>query len=565
MRSHGRYLRFRHVFPELFGPGVQARRGLLRFRWMLLQRLDFRPIWSLAAACGLGGILLTISLFFQPYRLTTAAITQPAPAPASPPLAPQNFAPLQTSLPVTPPTPTLDGGPRPYVQAAYSWLTMVGRWDDRRVHTVASSPVSVDKSSLFGLTIDPRWVRAVIRRTEFPGGLQSTFTPYREPPALRDWSPITPLVSVSDQPGRSARIETYSRPTARIEKRAPESALPGRPLKYEIVVSNVGSQPLPDVTVFESVDVTRVVAVEPPALLEPTGLHWKLGGLAAGETRQLQVTVWTAGATSVSTSTDVELADRISTVVRVEGEVVEPFYQREPTPSSFPAPLPKEADLPAFPRTDELPPFPQLEDVPARTPTPPPAAPQPPPVAPPPVQNLPAFPDLPPFPDVPAFPQTDASPAPAPMPQPPTQPVPVQRAILKVTTQSPEAVAVGSDASTWYEIENTGDAPATNVELIVTLPEGLLHFDGASQVRHTISRIEPGEKRRAQLITRVRAHGSYVLEGELTSGGLRETARVDFLAPERPALAGDAENSDERPHGAVVPCQCTLPQPPVGT
>ncbi|MEZ6065405.1 MAG: hypothetical protein R3B90_06775 [Planctomycetaceae bacterium] len=78
MHIQGRYLKFRHVFPELFAPGVQLRRGLLRLRWLLIQRIDLRPIWTTGTAAGLAGVLLTISLFF--FRTRSGARRRPASA-----------------------------------------------------------------------------------------------------------------------------------------------------------------------------------------------------------------------------------------------------------------------------------------------------------------------------------------------------------------------------------------------------------------------------------------------------------------------------------------------------
>jgi hypothetical protein len=532
MRTQGRYLRFRHVFPELFSPAVQARRGWLRFRWFLLQRIDFRPIWTLGAAAGLGGILLTVSLFFLSGTLRPVVAAREVARfelPSQPVLPGPVLAQPVIQQPLTP-APSQPGGLVPYLTPEFSRLVMPFGWEDRRLATVVSTPQTMQPAVPF--TFNPRdgWVRALFR--SLPATAPTPFVPYREPSGLR-WNSVTPELRVSDVARSVLGVTPQARPTAVIEKQMPPNFSGDRPLEYRLIVTNPSQHALPDVSVFEAIDVGRVTAANPPAQVEPNGLLWKLHGLAPGERRELLISVWTEGLTALSAATDVELADRVSAVVQVEGQTEPPFFPTEPVRND-PAPAP--AGLPAFPKQVDLPPFPKLDATPVPVITPKPAAPVPPP------QTEPAFPSL-----------------------PATTPVP-GRPILKLSTEAPSAVAVGEDATTWYEIANVGDAPATDIVLRLKLAEGLQHHDGSLDVEFKLPRLEPGEKRRAQLVTRATAHGVYPVDGQLTSGDLRETSFIELLAPERrdesvESAIGESgetnadESSEENP---IRQCQCTL-------
>lgn len=529
MRTQGRYLKFRHVFPELFSPAVQARRGLLRFRWFLLQQLDFRPIWTIGAAAGLGGVLLTVSLFFLSGSMRPVVAArevqrlEPLPVPVVPPpiSVPQPTPPTQpTFQPVPPVSTTL----LPYLSPGFQRLVMPYGWEDRRLSTAFSTPQSMQPVTPFSLNPRDGWVRSLFRT--YPTSAPQAFVPYREPAGLR-WNSITPDVRVSDVARSNLGIAAIARPIALIEKQMPPNFSGDRPLEYKLIVSNPTANPLPDVSVFEAIDVGRVTAANPPARVEPNGLSWKLNGLAPGERRELLVSVWTEGLTALSAATDVELADRISTVVLVEGQTEQPFFERTPTPSiNTPTSSVPAVGLPAFPSAVELPPFPKLDSPPAAAPTPRPQ----------PAPSLPAFPALP------------TTPAPA---------RPQGRPILKLNAEPPSAVAVGEDSTTWYEIANIGDGPATDIVLRLNLAEGLLHHDGSLEVEFSLPRLEPGEKRRARLVTRATTHGVYGVNGELTSGDLRETSAIELFAPAAETAAGQAESKPTPESTAVGQC-CTL-------
>ncbi len=525
MRQQGRYVRFRHVFPELFVPGMQARRGLLRLRWFLWECVDFRPIWTLGAVAGLGGVLLTVSLFFLPLLPQLAVAARVVPPPPGEPADP----------PATPiPTPQPEG-----LVAQWSKLTMADGWDDRHLATTVAEPLPME-GAVPVMASATRWSPRMPRVED----VAAAYTPYREPPGLRGWEPIQPVVALSDVTTGRKGVSPQAHPMALIEKLVPPDKRDGLPFRYQVIITNVGSQSLPDVTVNEAVDVNRVTAVEPPARVEPTGLVWRLGELAPGERRQLAVSLWTVGLAEVSSTTDVELAQQVSMTVQVEGtnqtEGGTIPLQRPSAPVEVPA-FPTPTELPPFPPAQELPPFPSLD-------------------------TLPPFPgkqDLPPFPteqDIPPFPMENAAPTVPPTPpeglppfptlplEEPTEPAesPLRgRPILKLRADSPPVVAVGQDATTWYEIENIGTAPAREIVLVVRLPEGLEHYDRSPVVRYTLAQLAPGEKRRARLITRVRRHGVFQLAGELQSDDLREESLVQFVAPAE--SAGDGPSAADSP------------------
>jgi hypothetical protein len=89
------------------------------------------------------------------------------------------------------------------------------------------------------------------------------------------------------------------------------------------------------------------------------------------------------------------------------------------------------------------------------------------------------------------------------------------RPILNVKARSPHAVHRGEIVTAYYDITNTGNAPAVDVVLTVHLPVELLHKHG-NVVEHRIERLEPGESRRARLLARARSNGTARLDATLS-------------------------------------------------
>lgn len=459
MPANGRYTQFRHAFPEFFGPGIQTQRGLLRLRWLLLGNVDYRPVWTIGVSAGLVGMLLTIALFVLPTEQTVVAAMIPGPPPAQQlPAPPPIVTPPQNAIPY----------PRPLVElvASMKRVAMPFGWDDRRMAVVMSPPPEFKPDPYAAYSVRDGWQLASTR----PITLPQPFIPYREPTGLRQWDAETPLVKVGPQ--ANPLFPNKIQPGVQVDKRAvPAGSQPGL-LKYELIVRNIGTKPVPEVKVIEALDVRRVTQVDPPALVEQNGLTWRLGSLAPLEERRLTFSLSVENQPYASSTTEVELADQFSSVTEVAAAT--PYYQQPPavTPPQVPR-----SSIPANP----------------------------------PRSSIPAQPPV--------------TPAPQPAPQP------VYRPILHLRSRAPEGGVVGQDVSTWYEVTNSGNAAAVEVMLSIDLPAGLRHHDGATTVNHRIARIEPGESRQARLVTRIEAAGAYRLDTRLTSGDISERQIVEVTIP----------------------------------
>ena len=95
-----------------------------------------------------------------------------------------------------------------------------------------------------------------------------------------------PTVDDEPQPIRRAR------PRLSIDKKAPETAVLGRPMVYEIVVKNSGLVAARGVVVEDVVPVgIRIEGSKPQAQLEGRRLSWRLGTVEAGATQTIAVRV----------------------------------------------------------------------------------------------------------------------------------------------------------------------------------------------------------------------------------------------------------------------------------
>lgn len=87
-------------------------------------------------------------------------------------------------------------------------------------------------------------------------------------------------------------LQTWTAPQLALRKIGPASANTGTDVRYQITLSNPGDLPADDVVLADDVpDGTRLVGTDPPA--EPLGrkLQWRVGRLAARETRVFNVTL----------------------------------------------------------------------------------------------------------------------------------------------------------------------------------------------------------------------------------------------------------------------------------
>ncbi|MEZ6065406.1 MAG: hypothetical protein R3B90_06780 [Planctomycetaceae bacterium] len=405
----------------------------------------------------------------------------------------------------------------PYLEAIWSRLMMPFGWNDRPLVTNISQPEAMNIEPSWMLRLPDGWQRAIPRMA----AQALAFVPYREPRGLRGWDPITPWVEIDEVVKPGTRAANVLHPSVRVEKRVPFAAAPGESMRYEILITNTSNVPLADVNVIESIDVSRVTATQPPALVEPTGLMWRLGGLAVGESRQLGVEYWTSGQEELRPVTEIEVGNSIAAATLVEGNQEVPFFQPDPVPEFEPV-LPeirREPELPTIPLPLELPPFPTT-------------------VIPTGIEMQPVRDD--PIEAVDMTPRLGAK--------------------IRVTVLPAKESVVGEDAVTTYEVENIGDLIAEDVILTLSLPSGLEHHDGSREVEHHIRQLLPGTMRRAQLVTRAQLPGRFPLNGLMICGRQMETTYGELFV--RQPVVLPSPQPQTQPQIQTQPQTQPLPQFP---
>jgi uncharacterized repeat protein (TIGR01451 family) len=105
-------------------------------------------------------------------------------------------------------------------------------------------------------------------------------------------SPLTPADLAGDGTVTDAALQQSQRPQLTIEKVAPPRAVLGEPMIYEIVVRNAGQSAAHQVVVEDQIPKgAQLTGTIPQAELLDTTLRWKLGELAAGQSRTIKVRV----------------------------------------------------------------------------------------------------------------------------------------------------------------------------------------------------------------------------------------------------------------------------------
>jgi uncharacterized repeat protein (TIGR01451 family) len=106
-------------------------------------------------------------------------------------------------------------------------------------------------------------------------------------------SPKTTVTRTPGNPAPAASGETpQPTPQVTIHKTAPRSAVLGRPFVYDILIKNVGGSTARSVVVQDPIPSgVRLEGTDPQAYLSRNNLVWKLGSLAAGESRKISVKV----------------------------------------------------------------------------------------------------------------------------------------------------------------------------------------------------------------------------------------------------------------------------------
>lgn len=88
---------------------------------------------------------------------------------------------------------------------------------------------------------------------------------------------------------------------------------------------------------------------------------------------------------------------------------------------------------------------------------------------------------------------------------------------LVVSKRGPEQVLICDPICYTIEVRNTGDAPATNVRVVDTLPDGLTTDDGAKAKSFDLGTIAAGQTKSVQLQARAAKPGEYLNKIDLTA------------------------------------------------
>lgn len=535
MARQSRWWRTRTLFPRTTAFSIQARRAPHHARLRVRSFFESPSLWTTSVLAGLLAGVLTVLLF----------VAGPPPEVALKPAGTSQGAP--ESDPQEPP-------PAPRIALSVRQGAFPISWDEDEQLLVHSQPALAPSPIDFGFA-GSGWRRAqplvTASLTDTPGPVagQLVLRPADDPPPLDS----------SDLPSPSPQITSDARFAVSVEKNwlsAGEEDLQ----EYALTVRNLSTSAVEQVVVREIVpDINQLVDVQPPASLSRGGeLMWQLGAMDPGAELVIHVSYLPAEAGLLETHAVADVQSRIGVVTLVS----EPFTP-EPAVAEPEMPLP-DAVLPAglagdpapllpadpiLPADDEAPPQPL--NPPLRDLFPEPAADPEPATDTPPALVMPATPALPEEPTRPEWPALDRNEPLEPRPRPLVESVPLQP-LLHINSTSPDVVTRGDVVTTVYEISNEGTAAAENVTLTVHLTGELLHRYGAA-VKHTVERLEPGETRRARLLTRARESGTATLDAALTQDGENVDSELSYIrvtTAEAAQTAGDwstSETTDEEP------------------
>jgi uncharacterized repeat protein (TIGR01451 family) len=114
-----------------------------------------------------------------------------------------------------------------------------------------------------------------------------------------------------------------------------------------------------------------------------------------------------------------------------------------------------------------------------------------------------------------------------------TQVAPPMLPALSVRKRGPTAAQRGQPLTFLVTVVNTGQAPAHNVTLVDTLPEGLEHASGQKQLTFALGTLAPGQARQVTYQVVARADGRWCNRAVVTAdGGLRDEAEVCIVVTE---------------------------------
>lgn len=110
----------------------------------------------------------------------------------------------------------------------------------------------------------------------------------------------------------------------------------------------------------------------------------------------------------------------------------------------------------------------------------------------------------------------------------------VEEPMLALALAGPEQVTLGEPASHIVTISNPGTGIAQNVNVLVTLPEGLEHSSRRNKLMMDLGSLSPGEKRNVRLSLTAVGGGEQTVVIDAKSGaelGQQSTSLVNVLAP----------------------------------
>ncbi|MEW4488548.1 hypothetical protein AB1L42_10730 [Thalassoglobus sp. JC818] len=491
----------RHLFPEVAALAIAVKRGILRCLWWLKGDDTWEPVWSIGAIAGVAGIMMAVFLFFlQGPRLSADSQMQensarallsmpdsaeeeltPTLAVDEPAIPKQDLVFPDLGLPAEPPPQRPD-----FSASTFDRTRFRSPWDQREIAMSVARPVRLPQQ-----LIPDNWsAMAFNTRTSPPSEsyLDSGMAP-----------PVQPLLQVVSRDVLTPfeRFTSTLQSGIVIEKILPEVMLKGEVSTYRILVTNESLNDIDAVVVNEQLSsMEDVQSVRPLAAINGSSLQWTIESLAAGETRELSVSVLPSQSSTIETHTTARVVSSIGALATVE--------------------LPPEEDSqpPVLLAEDEeeiLPVFPEPEKVSEPQPKPEPAMPEeplattPPPIARP-VETAPMEPMI-------------------------EEPVvePVRAPLLELVIEDPSTLEVGENLSLDFTVTNIGNAPAENVLLVVKLSDEFRHKHGET-VQHTIDRLEPGEARHAVLRARTKNTGQGLLHTSLTLQKT-ETDSRDLVIP----------------------------------
>jgi len=309
----------RHLFPELALFLIIWRRAEYYFFSGVQSALGHVPVWIAGSMAGVSAILLAISLFFirdPELQAASQPVVEPVPV----------FQPVYqpTPAPVIPWTPPQIEQRRGFPLVATLERTILPyRLDEERLTTTTSQARPLARQQTF---LNDRWHVTAARSK-----LASAFASYLLNPGLPGIL-NNPLLASDTVPLQFAPPASKSLGVI-IEKPDIESAIPGVPLTYEIIVINVSPQPIERLIIRERLsEIQRVTEVVPSAAVDSDQLVWNFPGFEAGGIKTLKVTLMPEQAGRISTETSVLAASQVSADVNVQPQQT----PRQQTPNPVP-------------------------------------------------------------------------------------------------------------------------------------------------------------------------------------------------------------------------------------